>query len=362
MPNFALNNWMGSIKDDVRLNQVVMPATHDSGMHYQSWGSAYSVINPLAWLAKGGTALAATIDDAKSGRSVSATHDNFVTQLYDIGGQLNYGARQFDLRMTENWGDYKAFHGAAGLALLGMRRYGQSWKSICANIATFMKANMSEVIVLKMDKQDKGDKKLVKMLSDALFEADVHYLHLAQYPKLRYKYVDRETIGHLRGRVILCGKKKFLDAAKAAYVRLHPIIELCEWAKNEAGDAPPNVQPDTQLPRNEYPVYLLLGSSNAGGALDDKEDPIVKQRRMKTIFARQVNRTVGMRGIWFNTYSFLRDIRKYSLEVWKQERLVDRNRLWLEGNKRQNVASVDFLDEEKGNYIVGKNPDEVWKA
>lgn len=356
MPGIDLSCWMGALDGELRLNQIVLPATHDSGMSFQSWGSVYSAINPLAGIAKLSTSIIAVDDSRRSGRDYTVFHDNFVTQTSNVAGQLACGARQFDLRMTKNFNVYKAYHGDLALSFVGMRRYGETWKDICNSIAEFMKAShSSEVLILKMDKQDKSEKELVKMLSDALTKTLGNDRPHGRYTTLKKKYVDQETLDNLRGRILVCGKKKFLDACKGI-PSLHFMITLCEWSKNEQGDAPEGVSASTRVGQGEYPVYLLLGSSEAGGKAPSKRaNPLEKQVYMRNIFDGK-SRTVGMRGIWFNTYSYLRDIQQYSTEVWADDKLRARESLWLSGKKRQNVASVDFLDQEKGEYIVRKNP------
>jgi hypothetical protein len=87
--------------------------------------------------------------------------------------------------------------------------------------------------------------------------------------------------------------------------------------------------------------------------LEKKASPLRKQATMKKKFPR--NRTVGMRGIWFNTFSWLRDIRVYSDEVWNPRYKKARDFLWLNGAARQNVAGLDFLNQAKAQYVIRKN-------
>ena len=49
------------------------------------------------------------------------------------------------------------------------------------------------------------------------------------------------------------------------------------------------------------------------------------------------------------------------IENGKPENAGSRDALWLAGAARQNVASVDFLDNAKGDYIIGMNPDSNWQ-
>lgn len=352
----GLNNWMSDIKDDVKLNQLVFPATHDSGM---SWETAmWQNLNPLRYVATAIIGLASVIDDLQDGRKPTAFHNNYVTQLERVGGQLSHGARQFDLRMTKHGGYYRAYHGHVALGIAGQRRYGEYWDSICDAIGAFMAANPREFLILKMDKQDSDEFPLMRKLSDSLTQHGYVYAGGALSNKL---YLEHSTLGSVRGRVFVCSKEKLVTKWKAKGV-LHPAITYCVWDKVESVAKIKTLPNHGTIQRvgGQPPIYRLVGS--AEGTEDAKENVLKKQHSMAKVFfdTDQKRPRVGMRGIWFNTYSFLRDIRRYSEEIWADQMRGERDNLWLNGKNRQNVASVDFLDEDKGKYIVGKNAAENW--
>ncbi len=128
-------------------------------------------------------------------------------------------------------------------------------------------------------------------------------------------------------------------------------------AKSESGNPPQKIN------GRGYPIYLLLGSSDGVKGVEGIEDAegnvLDKQKNMMKFFERTERGANGggMRGIWFNTISLVRDIHVYSNEIWVEENLNRREALWLNGAARQNVASIDFLNEDKGRYIVKKNAD-----
>lgn len=374
-----LSSWMGSLKDDIKLNKVVFPATHDSGMSFQSLAHSFpDVFNPLAGLTTVVTGALAIADDVRpkflggsKREHIKIFHDNFVTQGVKVGGQLAFGARQFDLRVTSHLGQLVTYHGHWAQSIIGMRRYGESWKSICKSIAEFMAANPTEFLVLKMDKQKPGKifkktelKKLIKTLTKALEKAGVKNHKKGEL--LNY-WVDQATIKELRGRILLCSKAKTLKVWKPLVK--NTCIQLCLWQKDTSGSHPKGTNMiDARISRHvpdAYPTYLLLGGARAKGDSDhkDRDSVLDKQEGMRDAF-HKINRKgkAGLRGIWFNTFSYLRDIRTYSEEIWKRSNRRRRERLWLSGDARQNVASLDFLDDGMARYVLGKNPDSNWKA
>ena len=378
----ALHNWMSNLKDDRRLNQIVLPATHDSGMSAQSYaGAVQNALNPLAIVAKIGTATFATLDDLRPrflGGSARASmhllHDNFTTQAVNVAGQLNFGARQFDLRITRHNGTHRAYHGHVAGKIAGLRRYGEKWADICAAIAAFMAANPTEVLILKMDKQETGatglaaatgygwTKSTMKILVDALQKAGC----TEKKPDMLWRWVDNATIGELRGRILVCGPEDTLAQWKPMVASVP--IQLCLWKKDERGVHPNGAEaPAARISPNipAYPTYLLLGGAKAKGDKEhaSRDNVLDKQEGMKKAFSA-IDRTgkAGMRGIWFNTFSWIRDIKTYSTEIWDSGNRLRREALWLDGPARQNVASVDFLDESIGEYVISKNPETNWKG
>jgi hypothetical protein len=373
----SLNDWMSRLKDGCKLNQVVLPATHDSGMSFQSYaGSVQNLLNPLALLAKGVTGVVATIDDLRPSthrERLNVQHDNFTTQLVNVAGQLQCGARQFDLRITRHNGTHRAYHGAYLGKLAGLRRYGEKWADICTGIAQFMAANPSEVLILKMDKQEVHTfgwtRSTMQMLLDALSAAK----YTNALPRMLDKWIDQATIGDLRGRILVCGVPATLLEWKPM-VAGSPIL-LCNWQKNETGQHPDDASSLTaRISPNvpaAFPTYLLLGGAKPKGikaenkgdrGYNDRDNVLDKQVAMRKQFEK-ISRIgkAGMRGIWFNTFSWMRDIKTYSDEIWSAENKSRREALWLDGANRQNVASVDFLTPEIGEYVVGKNPETNWR-
>ncbi len=323
-------------------------------MSFQSWQSSYNAINPLAYVVKPLAAIAGFFVNATNSGKHTLHQDNFVTQSLGIAGQLENGARQLDLRITNNTSTraWHAFHGDAAQVVAGLRAFGESWESICDGIAGWWRNNPSEILVLKMDKQSKGDADaLMGILSKAL--GAIHGGDCQTGPLTGY--VDQLRLRDLRGRILVCGKTSFTDVCKTLTGN-HRALTFCDWDKVEGGAGAAGSEAGR-------PVYVLLGSSEGG--LSKFTNVLEKQEGMKRLFQGQTTaRTsaAGMRGIWFNTFSLLSDIRTYSDEIWNSDNQDRRDRLWLANDWIQNVASVDFLDAEKAKYVIGHNPDTNWKT
>jgi hypothetical protein len=349
---------MDQIRDERRLNQIVFPATHDSGMSFQSWQASTNYVNPLAAVVKPIAGVAGFFSNLISPQKMTLAQDNFVTQSSTVGEQLMLGARQLDLRITNatitrNW---HAFHGGTGQVVLGLRQFGEKWDDICAGIAEWFRDRQSEFIVLKLDKQSTSDAEpLMEELHAALTKARVPN---GARPTLT-GFVDQKRISDLRGRILVCGKPKFTDACKQ-FQNIHKSLTFCDWIKLDKGEGCRGLTA-ASAPTDRF-QYILLGSSE--GSESKWNNVLDKQGSMRGIFqgfAESRTARAGMRGIWFNTFSLVRDIRTYSDEIWSLENSARRDALWLAGDSIQNVASLDFLDANKALYVLWKNPEENWK-
>ena len=159
----------------------------------------------------------------------------------------------------------------------------------------------------------------------------------------------------LRGRIRVCGKPSFTDVCKALG-GMPSAHTFCDRDKVERGGV---------VVGNRGDPAGLLAPRKLRGRISSSTNVLEKQEEMKKLFQGQTaSRTTasGLRGIWFNTFSLLSDIRTYSDEIWNSDNQERRDRLWLANDWIQNVASVDFLEAEKAKYVIGQNPDRNWKT
>ena len=150
-PTPELSQWMGMIKDDTLLKNVVIPGAHDAGT------------KGLSYLAE--------------------------TQDRDTAAMLKCGTRYLDLRVAKtNKGELKIFHGPFK---------GVTLNSVLEQITQFLNANPSEALILDFQHFDNGA------------ELDTQTKVLATLPCVRcteenvVDFVDSLTLGEIRGKCLI---------------------------------------------------------------------------------------------------------------------------------------------------------------
>lgn len=111
-----LNEWMSAIPDDRKLNQIILPASHDSGM-------------------------AEKVTDLQSFRPASRA--NACTQELTIKEQFEAGIRWVDVRITPYNNVHRCFHSTA---------YGEKLTDVAMGLMEFLDANPTEVVIVLLTK------------------------------------------------------------------------------------------------------------------------------------------------------------------------------------------------------------------
>jgi len=111
-----LQNWMGKLPiDDIPLQNLVIPGSHDSGSYNIKCWSQVSPDSPSKWIALVGCIVA----------------PSSICQRYDIIGQLNIGIRFFDFRVcnrsdcnhNEQWLTHSVYSVKVSKALKDFRKW-----------------------------------------------------------------------------------------------------------------------------------------------------------------------------------------------------------------------------------------------
>ena len=140
-----LGDWQKTIKDDTKLNQIVMPGSHDAGC------------NNMMPLAR--------------------------TQGHDIYDQLIGGARYFDLRVTKKGDDLVIFHSI----IKGMK-----FQKVLDDFNRFFEENPTEFVVMDFQKLGKGvNGEVIEFIAKNLDMSRA--MVKSEYPK-----IEETTIGELR--------------------------------------------------------------------------------------------------------------------------------------------------------------------
>ena len=151
--NEYLNKWMSLIKDDTKLNNIIIPGSHDSGSY------------KMLYMGE--------------------------TQRFDISKQLQLGARYFDIRITNDEGTYRIFHDIIK---------GVEAEPIFGYFRDFLNDNPSETLILDFqhfenDSEEKVLEFINTYLSDKVLKNNTSLSDLA--------FIDGLTLADVRGKCII---------------------------------------------------------------------------------------------------------------------------------------------------------------
>lgn len=137
--------WMGKLPANTKLNNVIMPGSHDAGMS--------KLVNC----------------------SVFANDSNTQTQQLDIQGQLEAGSRYFDIRVDYDKKKLTTYHRTDVIGI-GFGCSGQLLEDVMRQTVNFLRENKTETAILKFshirgNAKEKADVKerIKKMLQSAEF-------------------------------------------------------------------------------------------------------------------------------------------------------------------------------------------------
>jgi len=112
------HNWMSLLPGATPLNKIVLPGSHDAG-------------------------LGVTRNCAPPGLGEMFSK----TQLYTVAGQLEHGARYFDIRVDYDKGRLVTYHRTGALGCSG-----EYVDSLLSSVNAFLSSNPSETVILKFSK------------------------------------------------------------------------------------------------------------------------------------------------------------------------------------------------------------------
>lgn len=161
--NLSLKTWMKDVKDETKVNEIVIPGSHDAGTYGMSWLGA--------------------------------------TQHLTIEEQLNLGVRYFDLRVNKVNNDYLIFHSILN---------GTKFDPILDSIVKFIEDNPSETLLLDFQHFKNGSEEYVyhevtNKLKNKLVIQDEGMSELS--------FIDELTLKDARGKCIVFfgGDNNYLD-------------------------------------------------------------------------------------------------------------------------------------------------------
>lgn len=167
-------DWMGKLEDSVRLDNLMMPGSHDAGMSELHHCAPPVISEPYT-----------------------------KTQADPIGQQLVNGARYFDIRVDYDYDTLVTYHRDSVLGVDGLGCNGQDFESVLNQSREFLTAHPSETIFLKIShiRNDSGhDKNDTKQRIDSFLDSYQDYMYSNPTTDINLAEL---SLGDVRGKMIL---------------------------------------------------------------------------------------------------------------------------------------------------------------
>ncbi|MCX8958232.1 phosphatidylinositol-specific phospholipase C domain-containing protein [Erwinia psidii] len=146
------NKWMADIRDNVRLNEMALPGTHDSGT-YKRW-------EPMVG-----------------------------TQVLTIRKQLDYGILVLDIRIRHTGNKFALHHGKVFLNIM--------FDDVLNQIENFLKENPTETVLFRLKEDCPANNNNTQKMSKTLTD------YLAKSPRYLNTSNSGITMGEARGKYII---------------------------------------------------------------------------------------------------------------------------------------------------------------
>lgn len=171
MQDINTSTWMSRMGNHIKLNEIVMPGSHDAGMSQTDHCDLGSQLN------KG----------------------IVQTQVLDIGQQLTAGSRYFDIRVDYDHKELVTYHRTGNLGCNG-----QSLAAVLDQALDFIQLNPSETFILKFShiRSNRNNEREIKERIDQ-FLSDIRYRpHLLTQASADLN-LAKLPLGDCRGKIIL---------------------------------------------------------------------------------------------------------------------------------------------------------------
>ena len=196
-------SWMASVPDDTPLDQITLPATHDSGTFNIRYGQDHrSVLSSLRYIKQSATQttdFGALIPSFLSPVVEYYQRQAGQCQTLSIQEQLDAGVRWLDLRYRYESGSFTVCHGNFTDDLMVCKCYEEdglhrlTLKSIFQTMSDFIAAHPTEVLMFTLGNEGGEEGEYVDKALAAL---------KASFPVIQSgDYLDTETLGSLRGNI-----------------------------------------------------------------------------------------------------------------------------------------------------------------
>lgn len=228
------SKWMKGLKDDLSIEDITIPGTHDSGADYGCPDPAFK----------------------KYGKC----------QDWSIDQQLKQGVRYLDIRLNYEDGILQNYHGRCDQR--------EGFESILKTVTNFLKANPTEGILMRIKRED-----------DETTGYKTRYdKYIANYSKYFYKSSAKPTVGELRGKIMVLDNVGDVDVADYDWNKMnvprggYKITEDNTIKKRYADQFSRMIACNNEGKKNRNKIWIIAFNGNAldwnslpKGSSDDDE-------------------------------------------------------------------------------------------
>ena len=254
--NYGIDNstWMANIKDDVLINEIVMPGSHDAGSY------------KMVWLGE--------------------------TQQFTIDEQLQMGVRYFDIRVNKKEDKYVIFHSIIN---------GVEFLPILESIKNFIINNPTEVLLLDFQHfEGNSQNDVYNFITEYLYNNNLLVENNTKLSDL--EFISNLKLKDARGKCIIFWGDRSMDLSNYIFLRNNDDCSHENMSLNSYYISDYHYKDIAYLVENGYPKYF-----------DNIQNKIA--RESKGIFVLQAQLTDG--NLIFGPYSKEKTNNKKISEVIK---------------------------------------------
>ena len=204
-----LSNWMSNINDEVLVNEVIIPGSHDAGTYKMNWLGE--------------------------------------TQQFDIDKQLEMGVRYFDIRVNKtDDGKYLIFHSIIN---------GVEFLPILNSIKEFIIDNPSETLLLDFQHfNGNSQEDVYNFITEYLYDNDLLVVNDTQLTDLQF--INQLKMKDTRGKCIIFWGDRSSDLSNYLFLRNNDSCSYDEMCLNSYYDSDYHGKDYNYLTENGYPIYF----------------------------------------------------------------------------------------------------------
>ena len=202
------SDWMSNIKDDINVNEIVMPGSHDAGSY------------KMVWLGE--------------------------TQNFNIEQQLEMGVRYFDLRVNKMDEEYVIFHSIIN---------GVEFLPILESIKNFIIENPTETLLLDFQHFEGGSQNDVyQFITEYLYDNNLVVINDTNLSDL--EFISNLKMKDARGKCIIFWGDRSNDLSNYIFLRNNDECTTNNMCLNSYYISDYHYNDIDYLVENGYPIYF----------------------------------------------------------------------------------------------------------